>query len=250
MKKKNQNKFLTFELELGELFPKIRECTVVKYSKSPFCYSMTAPIIMQPLRASGIFCSEANEIFSQYIELDVPLTESIHLNCFFYFQFTVCFAPFKPLSSLTLEYAILVDIKTFIIKFWKWLHFVRMIIYNVCPVFFKIRLEYEGSEWTCYWSAGAYNKQSSPCRQKTRKWFCQIPTTKTISDNSIFESPLWSEKETHHISHWWRPTLSGNQKMPIVWMWEYITSDNVLYAILSGSYVSSKIRITLKSSNM
>ena len=39
-----------------------------------------APILMQPLRASGIFCSETNEIQPRYTELHVPLTESIHLK--------------------------------------------------------------------------------------------------------------------------------------------------------------------------
>jgi len=55
---------------------------------------MTATILMQPLRASGIFCSETNEIHSRYTELHVPLTESIHLKtvcvrvcaCVFFFN--------------------------------------------------------------------------------------------------------------------------------------------------------------------
>jgi hypothetical protein len=76
-----------------------------------------APILMQPLRASGIVCSETNEIHPRYIELHVPLTESIHLKTAPPPQFTVCFGPFTSLSSLTLEYAILVDVTTFITKF-------------------------------------------------------------------------------------------------------------------------------------
>ena len=79
---------------------------------------MTAPILMQPLRASGIFCSETNETHSRYTELHIPLTESIHLKTVSPLpQFTACFGPFGPLSSLTLEYAILVGVTTFIIKF-------------------------------------------------------------------------------------------------------------------------------------
>lgn len=45
---------------------------------------MTAPILMKPLRASGIFCSETNEIHSRYTELHVPVIESMHFKTFFF----------------------------------------------------------------------------------------------------------------------------------------------------------------------
>jgi hypothetical protein len=84
MKKKKQNKFPTFGVGVWRIISKIRECMAVKYIKSSVCYSMTAPILKQPLRASGIFCSETNEIQYRYTELHVPLTESIHLKTVFF----------------------------------------------------------------------------------------------------------------------------------------------------------------------